>query len=65
MGNYCIIDPWGPDGKTWNTEINNYMKGLTDTQKNGYQYEIGKNFPMFFKKKIEPVHKKHFQIMKL
>ena len=58
----AIIDPMGPDGKTWTSEIHNYMKGCTDTQKHGYQYQIGTNFPIFYKKKVEPIHKKRTQV---
>ena len=59
----AIIDPLGPDGKQWSQAITNYVNGFTNTQQHGFQYSIGKNFPVFFKKKLVPTHKKHFQIL--
>lgn len=46
----ALTSPFTDEARNWDVEIKNYAKGFTDKQKAGYQYDIGKNFPVMYKK---------------
>ena len=48
----ALMFPDSTDGRQFWIELQNFKKGLTATDKMGYQYLIGENFPYIYKKMI-------------
>tara|TARA_B110000305_G_C19315016_1_gene575949 strand:+ start:500 stop:796 length:297 start_codon:yes stop_codon:yes gene_type:complete len=46
----AIIAPKSVEGRQYWSEINNYKLGMTKEKQFGYQYLLGENFPVIFKK---------------
>lgn len=53
----AIIAPKSVEGRQYWSEINNYKLGMTKEKQFGYQYLLGENFPVIFKKQKQEEQK--------